>query len=53
MIYIHKDVIYPDLKYIDSNITSIDKSRLLESMQNLGTLSNKLVNIIIQWSKNI
>jgi len=31
----------------------MDKSRLLESMQNLGTLSNKLVNIIIQWSKNI
>ena len=41
------------LKYIDSNINSMDKSRLLESMQNLGTLSNKLVNIIIQWSKNI
>jgi hypothetical protein len=40
-------------KYIDINITSMDKSRLLESMQNLGTLSNKLVNIIIQWSKNI
>ena len=41
------------LKYIDSNITSIDKSRLLDSMQNLSTLSNKLVGVINQWSKDI
>ena len=41
------------LKYIDSNITSIDKSRLLDSMQILSTLSNKLVGAIIKWSKDI
>ena len=40
-------------KYFDSNITSIDKSRLLDSMKNLSTLSNKLVGVIIQWSKDI
>tara|TARA_B110000285_G_scaffold177460_1_gene199333 strand:+ start:5627 stop:8053 length:2427 start_codon:yes stop_codon:yes gene_type:complete len=40
-------------KYMDSNITSIDKSRLLDSMQNLSTLSNKLVGAIIKWSKDI
>jgi len=40
-------------KYIDSNITSIDKSRLLESMKNLSTLSNKLIEVIILWSKDI
>ena len=40
-------------KYIDSNITSIDKSRLLDSMQRLSTLSNKLVGAIIKWSKDI
>ena len=41
------------LKYIDSNITSIDKSRLLDSMKILSTLSNKLVGAIIKWSKDI
>jgi len=40
-------------KYIDSNITSIDKSRLLDSMQRLSTLSNKLVGAIIKWSRDI
>jgi len=41
-------------KYIqDNKITSIDKSRLLESIQKLGELSNKLVGVIIQWSKDM
>jgi hypothetical protein len=40
-------------KYIDNTITSIDKSSLLESMQTLGDLSNKLVGAIIKWSKDI
>ena len=40
-------------KYMDSNITSIDKGRLLESMQKLSTLSNKLIEAIILWSKDI
>ena len=40
-------------KYIDSNITSMDKSRLLEFMQKLSTLSNKLIEAIILWSKDI
>jgi hypothetical protein len=37
----------------DANIASIDKSRLLESIQSLGDLSNKLVGAIIKWSKDI
>jgi hypothetical protein len=41
------------LKYMDSIITSIDKSRLLDSMQRLSDLSNKLVGAIIKWSKDI
>jgi hypothetical protein len=41
-------------KYMmDNTITSIDKSHLLESMQKLGELSNKLIGVIIQWSKDM
>ena len=41
------------LKYIDDNINFIDKNRLLASMKRLGTLSNKLIEVIILWSKDI
>ena len=38
--------------YFDGSISSIEKNRLLDSMQNLGELSNKLIGLITQWSKD-